>query len=301
MEHKVLDHGYIRFVEDWGRGDAGEPEAGIIEAARQSTQGSFRGWEEQECQECAGTGYRADQLARKEAYTFKRLDNGLIAYFDEQGREIGIKTIGGPCSNCQGKKTIPGDERLLKFLYSGKPQHATPFEFCGMVIEVQAPLMVFREWHRHRTQSYNEMSARYAPMPDMNYLPSAERCLMVSAANKQAGSVKGSDEITKESANQWLTGLGSFYALAEKLYQDGLAAGMPKELARLCIPVGRYSRMRASANLRNWLAFMTLRSDPAAQWEIRQFSYALGDIIAQRFPHTWKLYIENGGAYREQR
>src|SRR3990167_3384931 len=120
MEAKinVLDHGFVRLVEVWGKGDAGEPEAGIIEAARQSTQGSFRGWEL--------------------------------------------------------------DEKLLRFLYCNDPKHATPFEFAGMVIEVQAPIFVFREWHRHRTQSYNEMSARYTPLPDVNYVPSVER-LMINA------------------------------------------------------------------------------------------------------------------------
>ena len=45
MKIKVLDHGFVRFVEDWGRGDASEAEAGVIEAARQSTAGAFRGWE----------------------------------------------------------------------------------------------------------------------------------------------------------------------------------------------------------------------------------------------------------------
>lgn len=274
LDYKVLDHGYIRFVEDWGRGDAGEPEAGIIEAARQSTQGSFRGWEDKKCEQCPSSD------------TAMRL------------RMEGLETT---CKTCEDKGIIRGDERLLKFLYSGKPQHATPFEFCGMVIEVQAPLMVFREWHRHRTQSYNEMSARYAPLPDINYVPTKERCLLLSKSNKQAGAVKDSDELTEEAAQQWLFELRDSYNHAESLYQRGLAIGMPKELARLCIPVGRYSRMRASANLRNWLAFMTLRSDPAAQWEIRQFSYALGDIISQRFPRTWKLYIENGGAHRNEK
>lgn len=43
--HNVLDHGYVKLIETWGFGEAGESEAGIIEAARQSTQGSFRGWD----------------------------------------------------------------------------------------------------------------------------------------------------------------------------------------------------------------------------------------------------------------
>jgi thymidylate synthase (FAD) len=65
---------------------------------------------------------------------------------------------------------------------------------------------------------------------------------------------------------------------------------MPKELARLPVPVARYSRMRASANLRNWMAFLTLRSHPSAQWEIRVYADAVGTLIAERFPQTWKLF-----------
>jgi hypothetical protein len=60
----------------------------------------------------------------------------------------------------------------------------------------------------------------------------------------------------------------------------GLSLGVPKELARLPVPVARYSRMRASANLRNWLAFLTLRMAPNAQWEIRQYANAVGEIVA---------------------
>ena len=135
----ILDHGYVKFIEDYGSGEAGVEKAGIIEAARQSTQGSFRGWDQ--------------------------------------------------------------DMKLLSFLWNNK--HATPFEFAGMVIEVQAPIFVFREWHRHRTQSYNEMSARYAPLPDLNYVPSIERLMLSSSdANKQAGKVKDAEELTVEKAVQ---------------------------------------------------------------------------------------------------
>jgi thymidylate synthase ThyX len=38
--------------------------------------------------------------------------------------------------------------------------------------------------------------------------------------------------------------------------------------------------MRASANLRNWLAFLTLRLDPAAQFEIRQYAAAVASLVA---------------------
>lgn len=240
---RILDHGYLRFVEDWGYGDVKQSEAGIIEAARQSTQGSFRGWEE--------------------------------------------------------------DEWLLRFLYSGKPQHATPFEFAGMTIEVQAPIMVFREWQRHRIQSYaetgfndiddmafNEMSARYAPLPDFNYIPTVERLMRDPGKNKQAQGVKGAEKLTEEKAIQFQKALQVNYTNSQNIYEESLANGVPKELARLVLPVGRYSRMRATTNLRNWLAFMTLRADPQAQWEIQQYAHAVGTILEHRFPHTWRLYLQ---------
>lgn len=270
MEIKVLDYGYVKLCECWGNGgDKDSPEdyeRGIIMAARQSTQASFRGWDDVKC-------------------TNILCVNGL----DSSQPDFNIPPH-KQCTTCEGKGYLPGDARLLKYLFTGKPQHATPFEFAGMVIEVQAPIFVYREWHRHRTQSYNEMSARYAPLPDLNYVPTVERCLMNSTKNKQAGTIKGADELTASDATEFRSELAEMYVRQEEFYQKWLKKGVPKELARIDLPIGRYSRMRASANLRNWLAFMTLRADPMAQWEIQQFAHAVGTIISEKFPRTWDLY-----------
>jgi len=227
----------------------------IIEAARMSTGKGFLGWGPTHAPNC-----------------------GYVGMPDDPQRSC---TCGG--------KTTPGDEKLLRFLYENK--HATPFEMAGIVIEVQAPIFVFREWHRHRTQSYNEMSARYTPLPDVNYVPTIDRLLVNSKTDKQAGTLKGSEELTEEGAAAFQEFVRIQYASAEVGYQHALKIGVPKELARVHLPVGRYSRMRASANLRNWMAFMTLRSAEAAQWEIRQYSLTLGsEIIHPLFPRTWELF-----------
>lgn len=160
-----------------------------------------------------------------------------------------------------------------------------------MVIEVQAPIFVFREWHRHRTQSFAELSARYSPLPDVNYVPTVERLMMnAQDGNKQAGTIKDAAVLTEARAHMYRDALFDMYAKQETMYRQALLWGVPKELARVHLPVGRYSRMRASANLRNWLAFLTLRMDPAAQWEIRQFANAVGALIEKAFPRTWELF-----------
>ncbi len=226
----------------------------IIEAARMSTNKGFQGWGPR-CGQCGG---------------------------DEQS---------DLCSPTHFVDRIAGDEKLLKHLYTN--HHDTPFEMAGMVIEVQAPIFVFREWHRHRTASYNEMSARYTPLPSLDYIPTIER-LMVNAAgsNRQANRVDGSFQLTEEKAREFQMLLKKNYGEAQNLYEASLVCGVPKELARLMLPVGRYSRMRASANLRNWLGFLTLRQAPNAQWEIQQFANAVALLVEQSFTRTYNLFVK---------
>jgi thymidylate synthase (FAD) len=116
-----------------------------------------------------------------------------------------------------------------------------------------------------------------------------ERIVQGAAANKnkQASGVTPLDE---SKINHWLDLLEHSYRISQEVYERGLSFGIPKELARLPVPVARYSRMRASANLRNWLGFLTLRDHPAAQWEIQQYAREVGKIIEVKFPRTYQLF-----------
>lgn len=262
--HKILDHGYVALIDKWGSDQA------LVEAARMSTGKGFLGW-----------GPMHDQVCDRKI----AVDACVFNYGPDRDA---AETV--PCT-CEPK---PGDEKLLRYLYENN--HATPFEFAGMVIEVKAPIMVFREWHRHRSQGYNEASARYAPLPDENYVPTVERCMAGGGhLTKQAGRVAGTAELTEPDALAWLSELSDVYEHAERVYQSGLARGIPKELTRLPVPVGRYSKMRATTNLRMWLAFSMLRStqkNPHAQWEIRQYADVIGVILSELFPRTWGLFSD---------
>jgi thymidylate synthase (FAD) len=260
---KLLDHGYLDLVEHWGSDQR------IVETARMSTNKGFLGWGPSECPECKGASVGVDLLVARTGDT------------------------SGACSKCNNTGQVPGDEKLLRYLH--EHAHSTPFEFAGLTIEVKAPIMVFREWHRHRVPfGYNEMSARYVPLPDENYSPTVGRIVEGARAagkNKQAQAATDA-AVTDDDALEWLAALADVYGHAQRVYELGLKLGVPKELARLPVPVGRYSRMRATGNLRGWLGFMTLRSAPNAQWEIRQFSHAIGEVVAEMFPCTWTLFAE---------
>lgn len=240
---RVLDHGYVKFIECWGS------DIRIVEAARMSTDKGFLGWGPKHAGECM--------------------------HWDDQSAGI---------CDCTPQ---PGDEKLLKFLWENK--HHTPFEMGGMTIEVQAPIMVFREWHRHRTQSYNELSARYTALPDLYYVPSFER---LEAGRQSVKNKQGSDDKQLMAVEEVETATAIFhesYTNSRRDYEELLNMGFARELARLVIPVAQYSRMRASANLRNWLAFLTLRTADTAQWEIRQYAKLLNAMVSQAFPRIWEV------------
>jgi thymidylate synthase (FAD) len=263
---ELLDHGYIELIESWGNDER------IIESARMSTGKGFLGW---------------GPIHGNEKCPLYSKDFNIVSSHDGTCLNFKEDTSRSDIQNCIPKY---GDEKLLAYLWNNK--HATPFEMAGMTIEVKAPIFVFREWHRHRTQSYNEMSARYIPLPDENYVPSIERLMLNSKTNKQAGTIKDSAELTPKTAMDFQHALMQNYRMAESLYQAAMHSGVPKELARLPIPVGRYSKMRASANLRNWLGFLTLRMDKNAQWEIRIYAEEVGNLIRINFPRTWELFIK---------
>lgn len=274
---KLLDHGYLEVVEHWGSDER------IIEAARESTDKGFLGWGQEVCRWCG-------KEKGVHIVVPVTLCNGIVV-IDTTDRSVTHDlSCGGNTTSQFWTPTIkiPGDEKLLKYLYEHK--HATPFEFAGLIIRVQAPIIVFREWHRHRTQSYNEMSARYTPLPNVNYIPSVDRLLAGNSRNKQAGVISGAEELTEEGAAAYRAMLVVKYAEDEEFYQIALRRGVPKELARISLPFGRYSRMRASTCLRNWLAFLTLRQAPEAQWEIRQYANALNVELTRIFPRTMELF-----------
>lgn len=183
-----------------------------------------------------------------------------------------------------------GDEKLLSYLW--RHGHLSPFEQVSLTFEIQLPIFVARELMRHRVVSFNEMSARYVPLPDLNYIPTVERLMMHSKTNKQAGVVAGAAELTEREAERFRIALFHQYAAAQDQYEYALQAGVPKELARAVVPVGRFTRVCATSNLRGWLSVLQQRLHKDAQWEIQEYARAIGSCVSEHFPRTWALFEE---------
>jgi len=183
------------------------------------------------------------------------------------------------------------DTKLMRFLADHK--HMTPFEHQSATFRVVAPLFVFREWHRHRTQAYNEMSMRYTDDPiGKFFIPSTFR--KQASRNKQSSAGKLDDHL------QWKADaiLRAAYEYSLKSYNDLIALEVAREQARVVVPVGNYSEMYATASLRNWFGFWVLRESQDAQYEIRVYAEAIDKVLSEIWPDSWGVLKNSYKEYK---
>jgi len=176
------------------------------------------------------------------------------------------------------------DSRLMNFL--AKHGHLSPFEHQSITFRVVLPLFVAREWMRHRTQSYNEISMRYCSDPvGKFYYPAVWRKQEIENKQSSVGKVENQEECTKI--------LKELYEHALDAYKGLLGKEVCREQARLVVPVGNYTEFYATANLRNWLGFYKSRISSNAQWEIRQYARCIGEIVDIVLPDSWDALKKN--------
>jgi thymidylate synthase (FAD) len=181
------------------------------------------------------------------------------------------------------------DAKLINYLVKNK--HTSPLESVVFTFEVKAPIFVFRQWHRHRTWSFNEVSARYSELPAEFYVPEVNQITMQSTSNKQMRTAtqhplaSGYRQLIEASCQK------SF-----ENYHHMLANGVPRELARGVLPVNTYSHMFATVDLHNLAHFLRLRLHEHSQYEIRVYAQAMLELIEPVVPicvqaikeHLWK-------------
>lgn len=206
------------------------------------------------------------------------LDHGHVRLVDSMGSDMSIVRAARVSYDAAWRagEDAGSDQRLINYLW--KNHHTTPFEAVTLTFEVKAPIFVFRQWHRHRTWSYNELSARYRPLPEEFYLPDPAVVGNQSTNNKQGRTLAEDVELIERRTRE-VAMLKASCENAFVMYRLLLEEGWPKELARSVLPLNTYSHMFATSNLLNFLKFATLRSDAHAQYEIRAYSDAMVEMV----------------------
>lgn len=181
------------------------------------------------------------------------------------------------------------DEKDAKLVnYLTKNRHTSPFEAMVFTFEIKAPIFVIRQWHRHRTWSYNEVSARYAELPEEFYVPAVEQITTQSASNKQMRTTE-----QHALADHYSFAMRQHCREAFEIYKAMLDDGVPRELARGVLPLNTYTRMFATVDLHNLFHFLSLRLHEHAQYEIRVYAEALLQLIEPICPVAVAAFKEH--------
>lgn len=223
------------------------------------------------------------------------LDKGWVELLDMMPHPIvgsaDQAVVSGARTSYLGEsKGEEADKRLLFRLMRDK--HTSPFELVEFKFRIYAPLMVYWQLVRHRTfhfMSINSQSGRYTPFEeDAFYVPDEWR--KQSASNKQGSDGVVSPELSEKMTEELL----KLYKDGFTLYQNALAAGVSKELARVFLPgFSVYYTWVMSIDAWNLLNFFRLRLAPDAQHEIRLYAEAMYEnLFKPNMPWTAEAFEE---------
>ncbi len=219
----------------------------------------------------------AERLRRLE---FGVLDAGYVRFVDLMGDD-GAIVDAARISRAATDRL--GEEEAGVFLDAlARRGHWSPFEMVELKFRVRAPIYVLRQWLRHRTANATETSGRYVDS-DLAFQ---------SACNEWRG-VDGKP-LPPEVCDE----LGELEydacAALKNVYTERLRRGVVREQARKELPLSTYSEAYWKIDLRNLFNFLRLRTDNAAQYEIRRYAKIIGEqIVKPLFPSAYAAFEEH--------
>lgn len=220
-----------------------------------------------------------------------------VELIDHMGTDYGVAMAARVSTNKDRAITTDGElNGLINFLM--KNRHGTPFEHNAMTFRIEAPIFVWREFHRHRIGfSYNEMSGRYTQLPPEFYVPAPDRPL-VQVGKPGAYTFEPGNRAQVDWTGVFIKESAQF---AYSRYEQMLGDGVAKEVARMVLPVNIYSVCYVTCNARSLMSFLSLRTkDERAmfpsypQREIEMVAEQIEVKFRDLFPLTWNAWVQAG-------
>ena len=175
-----------------------------------------------------------------------------------------------------------GVAKLVKYL--AVHNHVTPFFHPQLQFRIKMPIFVAREWYRHQIGfARNEVSRRYVDSEVECYIPHENNIRERNPSLKQ-----GSKDTPTEAADLCREIMIASTDAALDAYRNLLEKKVAPEVARMVLPQSMYTEFIETGSLAAYARLYKLRYSPDAQKEIRDYATALGEIIASKFPVSWK-------------
>jgi thymidylate synthase (FAD) len=239
----------------------------------------------------------------------KVLDHGSVDLVDVMGDDLTVVNAARVSFNKESdwdadykwtgvpidKRLQDRDEKLIHYL--AKHKHWTPFAHPQITLRIKAPIFVRTQLFKHKVGfTENEVSRRYVTDEPCFYSP-----IWRSAPEKSMKQGSGGPMPIDDSYNTCTR----IYAMSLKealhTYNELIKNGVAPEQARSILPQSTYTEWWWTGSLAAYARVYHQRADSHAQWEVQQYAAAIGIIIKQYFPSSWKALVndEKAGINRQ--
>lgn len=178
------------------------------------------------------------------------------------------------------------DEKLINYL--AKHNHVSPFFHPQVRFRLKMPIFVAREWFRHQIGfARNEVSRRYVDNDPEFWMPDELR-------ERDANKKQGSKETKIQYNGHCLARIRKHQEDSLELYKYLLEYKVCPEQARAVLPQSMMTEFIETGSLAAYARLYKLRSDPTAQREIQELAACVGNLLAEKFPISWKALTSYG-------
>jgi len=229
---------------------------------------------------------------------------GFVALVDRMQADHALKVVNAARISYEKRKGDfdDKDRKLCSFLW--EHGHTSPYRHSYYTFHWKAPLFVFRQafkyqvgsgWRTYEVDgesvrlevfdilfdtdkgcSWNEVSGRYVQWTPEFYVPKVMRG-NPPHGNKQS-SVALDPAFDHERERELMI---EECRRSYQLYEERLARGIAKELARLLLPQNVYSQAYWTVSLQGVLHFLEQRLKPDAQYEIRAYAESVYELVRE--------------------
>lgn len=243
-----------------------------------------------------------------DANTIQVLDKGFVSLISHMGNDLmvvnaarvsfnkksnfeydieGVVDQNGGTTRYQrgNPKLAEKDSKLI--VYLAKHKHWTPFAHPQITLHIKAPISIRTQLFKHKVGfTENEVSRRYVKDEPDFYVPDWR-----SAPTN--GAKQGSEDFIDEPVISDFDRQYNRVVLdALDTYNMLLKEGVAPEQARFVLPQGTYTEWWWTGSLAAYARVYGLRSDPHAQWEVREYAAAISKLIEPLFPVAWKALAQ---------
>lgn len=205
----------------------------------------------------------------------------LVELLEVFGTDLTVVNAARVSFGKESTEMVDRDKKLIKYLATHN--HNSPFFHPIARFRMKMPIFVAREWFRHTVGfARNEVSRRYVDDPPECYIPSEDN-IRERDSNKKQGSREESVKDAKlarslivEETNKAL------YA-----YKALLDLNVAPEVARIILPQSMYTEFIETASIAAYARLCSLRLDPHAQKEIREYAAEVSKLLEEKFPVSW--------------